>query len=216
MNNIDNNTARIASYSAIAVAVFTLLFVIALITTFSFDAWEGIDIYAENFRPLNLLTIVPSILLAISFLIFCVSIHYYVSDKRKIWSHLAMNFGLVYITISMANYLIQLITVMPSVMNGSLGGLDKMVSGYPNSIFYALMGSYFFMCIALFFVGLVFEKWIRFFLFVASLICIAFFILGAILSVSILMMVGAICWIMGTIISMIMIFLSLKEHIEYN
>ena len=115
MNCIKKISAKIAACSAIAVAVFTLFLVIALITTFDFEVWKGIEVYAKNFKPLNLMTIIPSILLAISFLIFCVSIHYFVADERKIWSHLAMNFGLVYIVISMANYLIQLITVMPSV-----------------------------------------------------------------------------------------------------
>ena len=196
---------KMAIISAAAVAVFTLLFVVALVTTFDLSTWDGIEHYAENFRPIKLLTILPSILLAISFLIFCVSVHYLANDEQKIWSHLAMNFGLVYITISMANYFIQLITVMPSVMNGSLNGLDKLVSGSPNSIFFALMGSYFFMCISLFFEGLLFQKSIRLFLLIASIGCAAFFLLGAIFSIPIFMMLGAISWIGGTVIAMLLI-----------
>lgn len=46
-----------------------------------------------------------------------------------------MNFGLVYITISVANYLIQLITVMPSVMSGSLNGLEKWYLVIPTLYF---------------------------------------------------------------------------------
>lgn len=95
-----------------------------------------------------------------------------------------MNFGLIYITISLANYLIQLITVMPSVVSGSLDGLEKLVSGYPDSVFFALMGSYFFMCISLFFEGLLYKKGIRLFLFIASIGCITFFIIGAVFSCS--------------------------------
>ncbi|MPN42775.1 hypothetical protein SDC9_190333 [bioreactor metagenome] len=116
-----------------------------------------------------------------------------------------MNFGLVYITISLANYLIQLITVTPSVMSGSLNGLEKLVSGYPNSVFFALMGSYFFMCISLFFEGLLFKKEIRLFLFIASIGCVSFFIASAIFSVTIFLMLGAICWIGGTVIAMTLI-----------
>lgn len=198
-------TMKMAIMSSIAVAVFTVLFVIALITTFNFNPWNGIESYAEDFKPIQLLTVIPSILLAVSFLIFCVSVHYLSHDDQKIWSHLAMNFGLVYITISLANYLIQLITVTPSVMSGSLNGLEKLVSGYPNSVFFALMGSYFFMCISLFFEGLLFKKGIRLFLFIASIGCVAFFIVGAIFSITIFLMLGAICWIGGTVIAMLLI-----------
>lgn len=214
MNHTRKRAANLAAYSAIAVAIFTISFVIALLTTFNFEPWDGIEQFAAGFRPLNLLTVYPSILLAISFLIFCVSIHYYISDDLKLWSHLAMNFGLVYIALSMANYLIQLITVMPSLMNNSLEGLEKMVSGYPNSIFFALMGSYFFMCIALFFEGLIFKKRIRFFLFLSSIICMVFFLFGALFSTPILMMLGAISWIVGTVVSMILIAIFLKNEIK--
>ena len=54
---------------ASSVAVFTALFVIALITTFNFRTWNGIERYASEFKPIQLLTVIPSILLAISFLI---------------------------------------------------------------------------------------------------------------------------------------------------
>jgi len=205
MGKAKRMTMKMAIISSIAVAVFTVLFVIALITTFNFNTWNGMESYADGFKPIQLLTVIPSILLAVSFLVFCVSVHYLSHDDQKIWSHLAMNFGLVYITISLANYLIQLITVMPSVMSGSLNGLDKLVSGYPNSIFFALMGSYFFMCISLFFEGLLFKKEIRLFLFIASIGCIAFFIVGAIFSITVFMMIGAISWIGGTVIAMLLI-----------
>jgi hypothetical protein len=205
MEKTEKIILKMAISSSIAVAAFTVLFVIALITTFDFSAWNGIESYAENFKPIKLSTVIPSILLAVSYLIFGSSVHYLTHDNQKIWSHLAMNFGLVYISISMANYLIQIITVIPSVMNNSLNGLDKLVSGYPNSIFFALMGSYFFMCISLFFVGLLFEKGIRLVLFIASIGCIAFFIFGAIFSIKIFLMLGAVSWIGGTIIGMFLI-----------
>lgn len=205
MNKTKRITMKLAIASSLAVAVFTTLFVIALITTFNFSTWDGIEKYAAGFKPIQLLTVIPSILLAISFLIFCVSVHYLSSDEQKIWSHLAMNFGLIYITISLANYLIQLITVMPNVMSGSLDGLEKLVSGYPTSVFFALMGSYFFMCISLFFEGLLYKKAIRLFLFIASIGCITFFIVGAVFSATIFLILGAVSWIGGTIIAMLLI-----------
>lgn len=205
MEKSKRTTMKLAIGSSAAVAVFTILFVVALMTTFDFSAWNGIETYADNFRTSSLTTVIPSIFLAVSYLIFNVSVHYLTSDDKKIWSHLAMNFGLIYIAISMANYFIQLITVMPSIMNGSLGGLEKLVAGYPNSIFYALMGSYFFMCISLFFEGLVFHKQIKVFMYLASLYCILSFIIGGVLGMSFFMILGALCWFIGTVAGMIMI-----------
>ena len=122
-----------------------------------------------------------------------------------------MNFGIIYSTISLANYFIQLISIMPSVMNGNLNGIDIFVSGYPNSIFFALMASYFLMCISYFFTALVFEnKWIRFWLFLGSLGCVLMFVIGVLTSINIFMMIGAMCWITGTTIGMFMIALKAK------
>lgn len=135
MGNTKTVARKMVVGTSVAVALFIILFVVALITTFDFSTWNGIEDYAKNFKPISLLTIIPSIFLAISYLMHSVSVHYLVDQDKKLWSHLAMNFGLVYLTISLANYLIQSITVMPSIMNGSLTGLEKMVSGYPNSIF---------------------------------------------------------------------------------
>ncbi|WP_029503643.1 hypothetical protein [Lachnoclostridium phytofermentans] len=71
---------------------------------------------------------------------------------------LSIAFGLIYAIISTANYLIQIITVIPSLKNYQLDGLEILVAGNSNSIFYALMGSYLFLCISSFFIAFVFHK----------------------------------------------------------
>lgn len=214
MKDTKRITIKMAIISSVAVAIFVVLFIIALITTFNFDTWNGIESYAASFKPIQLLTVIPSMFLAVSFLIFCVSVHYLTDDEQKVWSHLAMNFGLVYISISLANYLIQLITVMPSIVSDSLIGLEKLVSGYPNSVFFALMGSYFFMCISLFFEGILFRNGIRLSLFIASIGCAAFFIIGAVSSIAIFFMLGAVSWIGGTVVGMLLISKYYMEEIS--
>jgi hypothetical protein len=52
---------------------------------------------------------------------------------------LGIVFSLVYVIISTANYLIQIITVVPSLTYGELDGLAIFVPRYSNSIFYVLM-----------------------------------------------------------------------------
>lgn len=151
---------------------------ITLIFIFNMEPWSGIENYELIFKPSFLYTVYPSILLAIFFIVFNVSVFYYANEDKKVWAHLAMNFGIVYSTISITNYFIQLISIMPSVMNKNINGLDIWVSGYPNSIFFALMASYFLMCLSLFFTAFVFEdKRIRFWLFLGSAGCVFMFVL---------------------------------------
>lgn len=194
---------KICYLSAIAVMVFTLLFVILLIFTFDFSEWKGIVSYRNSFSPIHMLTVVPSILLAISYVVFVSTLHIYASDNKKIWSQLALSFGLLYSGISIANYLIQLITVIPSIQNGTTEGLALFVSGYSNSVFYALMASYFLMCLSLLFAAFVFTKenksqrWIRR-LFKCSALAIPLFLIGATLNIRPIMISGAVCWLIGT------------------
>jgi hypothetical protein len=163
-----------------------------------FSKWSGIKAYAQAFKPVQMLTVLPSILLASSFVIFTVSIHYYTDEDNKIWSHLAIVFGLIYATISTINYLIQIITVTPSITNMQLSGLEVFVSGYPNSIFFALMASYFFMCISSLFIAFVFNNekaqiGIRL-LFIGTGLSGPLCLLGVFVETSIIMPLSAVLW----------------------
>lgn len=205
-------------WSAIAVAIFTIAFVIALPLTFNFSKWSGIEAYAQSFKTLQMLTVLPSILLASSFVIFTVSIHYYADEDKKIWSHLAIVFGLIYATISTMNYLIQIITVMPSITNMQLSGLEIFVAGYPNSIFFALMASYFFMCISSLFIAFVFNKektqrGIRI-LFIGTGLSGPLCLLGVFIETSITMPLSAVLWFICLSIGSIKIAIYFKELLK--
>jgi len=148
---------KVGYWASISVAVFTIIYIIALPLTFNFSPWEGIDEYVDEFKPTQIFTVIPSILLASAFLIFSVCLHYYATTDKKIWSHLGIVFSLVYATISTANYLVQLLSITPSLLNNELDGVTIFVPGYSNSIFYALMGSYLYMTIAAFFMSALFS-----------------------------------------------------------
>ncbi|WP_122646536.1 hypothetical protein [Enterococcus mediterraneensis] len=198
---------KVCGISSIAVAIFAVLFIVLLAFTFDFAEWKGIVNYQNAFHPIQMLTVVPSMLLAISYVVFVSGLHIYASGNKKIWNQLALSFGLLYAGISIANYLIQLVTVIPSVQNGMTEGLTLLVSGYSNSIFYALMASYFLMCISLFFAAFVFSKedknykWIRR-LFVCSALAIPLFLVGVAFDIAIIMMLGAMAWLIGATVGM--------------
>ena len=207
MDNEKNAAYKICRLSASAVAIFTLVFIITLILTFDFSEWRGIDGFQNTFRPIQMLTVIPSLFLAISYVIFITGVHICTPKSKKIWSQLAISFGLLYAGISIANYLIQLITVIPSIQNNNTEGIALLVSGYPNSVFYALMASYFLMCLSLLFASYTYEKenkaqkWVRR-LFQCAALAIPLYLTGAIFNIAVIMMSGALCWIIGTIVGM--------------
>lgn len=200
---------KICCLSACLVTLCTVSFVLSLLFTWDFSEWTNIESFKNTFKPIQMLSVIPSILLAISYVTFVSGLHIYASENRKIWSQMALSFGLIYAGISIANYLIQLLTVIPSVQNEQTEGLTLLVSGYPNSLFFALMASYFLMCISLLFSAFVFEnkektqKWI-YRLFLCASLAIPLFIIGAVFNIPELMGCGAICWIVGTTVGMLL------------
>jgi len=197
MNKI---TLKLGFWSAIIIAISITIFIITLLLTFTpnLAPWEGIAVYSANFKPIQMFTVFPSILIACAYVVFTVAIHYYAQEEKKIFSHLSIVFGLMYAIISVANYLIQIITVIPSIKNNYLNGLDIFVAGYPNSIFFALMASYFFMCLSALFVSLVFnnekgQKSIKI-LFLSSVCSIPICLLCVILDLDVLLPFAGIIW----------------------
>jgi hypothetical protein len=73
---VRRKSMHIGYWASIAVAVFTIAFIVSLPLTFNFSNWEGINQYASEFKPIQVFTVIPSILLASAFLIFSVCLHY--------------------------------------------------------------------------------------------------------------------------------------------
>jgi hypothetical protein len=217
-----NKTAlKLGFWSAIIVAISITVFMATLVLTFSpnFASWDGIEAYSANFKPMQMFTVFPSIIMACAYVVFTVAIHYYAQEEKKIFSHLSIAFGLMYAIISVANYLIQIITVMPSIQNHYLDGLDILVAGYPNSIFFALMASYFFMCVSALFVSLVFsnekgQKSIKI-LFLSSVCSIPICLLCVIIDLTVLMPFAGIIWFVCFTAGLIKVAVLFKNHKKY-
>jgi hypothetical protein len=191
---------KLGFWSAIIVAISIIVFMATLVLTFTPNLvpWDGIETYSANFKPMQMFTVFPSIIMACAYVVFTVAVHYYAQEDKKIFSHLSIAFGLMYAIISVANYLIQIITVIPSIQKQNLNGLDILVAGYPNSVFFALMASYFFMCVSALFVSLVFnnekgQKSIKI-LFLSSVCSIPICLLCIIIDLNILMAFAGIIW----------------------
>ena len=107
-----------------------------------------------------------SLSIVIPFLLVMLALHYATPDHKKIWTHAALIFTIIYAVFVIANYVVQLATVIPMTVKGN-GDAVKILSQTPHSMFwdYDAIG-YIFMGLAMLFASIIFErtgfqKWVR-------------------------------------------------------
>ena len=154
------------------IALIVTMMSMSATATDTSPGWRGIELFVASFQPIQMLSLIPSLLLAPTFVVLMVSLHYYASPDKKIWSHLGIAFALIYAVMASINYITQLTVVRLSILNKETDGLAMFVMGNSHSIFWALASSYAFMNLAMLFAAPVFgsgrlERAIRW-LFVAN------------------------------------------------
>ncbi len=107
-----------------------------------------------------------SLCIVIPFLLEMLALHHATPEHKKIWTHAALIFTIIYAVFVIANYVVQLATVIPMTVKGN-GEAVKILSQTPHSMFwdYDAIG-YIFMGLATLFAAQVFEKtgiqkWVR-------------------------------------------------------
>lgn len=164
---------KLGFWSAIASALFSILWFITfqlqdVIAPIS--PWTELQQYAEEFSPLRILLVYPSLLLPLSFIILLVCLHFSIPEKKRVWSLIALSIGILYATMASINYTIQAVAVRLSLAAGETGGIELFIPDNPHSIFKALSNSYGYMALAMFVAGFIFEskglqRWIHWILF---------------------------------------------------
>jgi hypothetical protein len=66
----------------------------------------------------------PSLFLGTAFAILMVSVHYYTSEERKIWSHIGLVFATIYAVLISINYYVQLTFVVPRLLQGDVNSVS--------------------------------------------------------------------------------------------
>ena len=149
--------ARPGFWSAVSTAVFTMLFMV------------GAILGTMGLLPAPWDIVIPvgaSLLLAPSFVVMMVSVHYAAPLEKKIWSHIGIAFAILYAALISIVYVTWLFVVEPHVLRGEANQVALLMLT-PGSFMQMVDGlGYTFMGVALFFVAPVFagkrlEHWIR-------------------------------------------------------
>lgn len=108
-----------------------------------------------------------SLCITLPFLLEMLALHYTVPSQKKFWSHGALICTVIYVVFVTANYVVQLATVIPMMLQGA-GEEIQLLRQTPHSMFwnYDAIG-YIFMGLAAFIALPVFEKsgfqrWVRY------------------------------------------------------
>ena len=179
--SLARSVSQIGFWSAMLATLFSIGYGVTLvITILSMSAsatntspgWGGIESFVASFQPIQMLSLIPSLLLAPTFVVLMVSLHYYAAPDKRIWSHLGITFTLIYAVMASINYITQLTVVRLGILNNETDGLAMFVMGNSHSIFWALASAYVFMNLAMLFAAPIFdggrlERWLRW-LFVAN------------------------------------------------
>jgi len=162
-----------------------------------------------------------SLCIVVPFLIEILALHYATADDKKIWSHAALIFTVIYAVFVTANYVIQLATVIPMTLKGA-GDEIKILSQTPHSMFwdYDAIG-YISMGLATLFAVPVFEKtgiqkWVRISFLANALVTplIAFVYFYPVFSERLLLL--ALPWTITAPTAMLMLALMFNKVIQKN
>src|SRR5512143_1464529 len=199
---------RMGFWSAVLATVFSIGYGLAVIvmiiasastSTTATPGWQGVEAYIASFQPIQMLPLIPSLLLAPTFVVLMVCVHSYAPNAKKIWSQVGLAFAIVYATMACVNYIVQLTVVRLSILNKETDGLAMFVMGNPHSIFWALASAYIFMnlamlCAAPVFDGGKLERWLRW-LFLANGVSVVVSVFGIVVdSPPIYLLVSLVPW----------------------
>jgi len=99
-----------------------------------------------------------SLCIVIPFIIEMLALHYTTSADKKFWTHAAVIFTTIYAVFVIANYVVQLATVIPMKLNGRVGEIS-ILEQTPHSMFWNFDAiGYIFMGIAMLFAVPALEK----------------------------------------------------------
>jgi hypothetical protein len=149
---------------------------IAFVSTVAFFIVQMLQIYGVLRYPWDEILIYGfSFCIVIPFILEMLALHHAAPVDKKLWSHAALIFTVMYGVFVSANYIVQLATVIPMTLKGASGEIPMLIQT-PHSLFWDFdaMG-YIFMGLATLFAVPVFKKqglqrWVRNFFLIHGLV----------------------------------------------
>jgi hypothetical protein len=146
---------------------------VAFIASVGYDVVQILQIVGSVNAPLDAILIYGFALgIPVPFLIAMLALHYSAPNDKKFWTHAALLFTVIYTIYVTLNYVVQLATVIPASLGGTLGEI-RILDQTPHSLFWDVDAlGYIFLGLATLFASFLFvnqgfERWVKWF-FVAN------------------------------------------------
>ena len=140
---------------------------IAFLSTVAYVAVQLLQVMKVIHYPLDgILIFGTSLCIVIPFILEILALHYVTPENKKFWSHAALIFTILYAVFVTANYVVQLATVIPMKLKGSVENI-RVLEQTPHSMFWNFdaLGYIFMGLTTLFAIPLFeksgFQKWVR-------------------------------------------------------
>ena len=141
MSNESVQNSLIGFWSSVAYAMclvsLNISFVIMAIQVPAMD-WQGIEVYSQTFQSISFLPQVFGLASIPAFILMLTSVHTNISKSRNLWSLAGLVFGTAFATLLGSLYFIQVAIVLPSLKDGTWGGLDQFAFANPQSLAWGL------------------------------------------------------------------------------
>lgn len=132
VSNHSKLVGKIGFYSAMLSTIFSIAYIVA-------QAADLLGLLGPSGGPVSLIFLMaPSIFLASSFVILMISIHYYASEEKKIWSHIGLIFATIYAVLISIVYYTQLTWVIPHMLQGTEEQISAFIFKSFDSFLYAV------------------------------------------------------------------------------
>jgi hypothetical protein len=154
---ISPTVSKLGYWSAFLASLFSIIYIIG-----QFAEW--INLLGSGGGPENASTavglivlLIPSLLLAPSFVLLMLCVHYYAPESKKVWSHAGVIFATIYAVMVSINYYVQLSLVVPHLMRGETESIRLFLFTPFDSFIYSVdVLGYSFMSLSTLFAAFVF------------------------------------------------------------
>ena len=115
-SNLSSSVRKLGYWSSFLASLFSIIYIVGQVAEWLnfFGSGGGPE---NSSTPLGLIILLtPSLLLAPSFVLMMICIHFYAPQESKIWSHAGIVFATIYAVMVSINYYVQLSLVVPHMI----------------------------------------------------------------------------------------------------
>jgi hypothetical protein len=156
-NKLPPVVSKLGFWSAVFASIFALVYIVGQLA-------EWLGLLGSGGGPENASTalglvvlLLPSLLLAPSFVLLMLCVHYISPPEKKIWSHAGIIFATIYAVMVSINYYVQLTLVVPHLNRGEIESVRPFLFTPFDSFIYSVdVLGYSFMSLSTLFAAFVF------------------------------------------------------------